>query len=212
MVDFTFVINLYRSIEIEQCLIKLRNAYPTAPCTLFQDGDGWNYSAIAERYQCKLIPDVRLKLPSFGGMWTNRYLQWFLSQGKTPWLIKIDPDTVINRPLSIDPPTTGLFGFNYSKTGHSVHGGCQGYSREAVKQILDSNFLFDREYRQSRYQYISNKEVLSFQDGIIRSILLRLNIPVFHHPEIYCDWLVPPDNPDDWAIYHPGNYKSLIAN
>ncbi|MGL5880084.1 MAG: hypothetical protein ACRC2V_20210, partial [Xenococcaceae cyanobacterium] len=113
MSNFTFVINLYRSTGIEQCLIALRNAYPTAPCTLFQDGDGWNYSAIAFRYQCKLIPSVRLKLPFFGGMWTNRYLQWFLSQGRTPWLIKIDPDTVINCPLSIDPPTTGLFGFNY---------------------------------------------------------------------------------------------------
>lgn len=211
-IDCTFLINLYQAEDIEDCLTALRQAYPTHPCVLITDGDGWDYSAIARRYNCQLIEGERLKAIG-GGFWTERFLDWFAVFGKTQWLIKIDPDTEIVRPLTVFPPKNGLFGYEYRRANHlsgrSVHGGFQGFSRDAIEKILESNLLKHPRYQnQHRFWYTSRQQKLSFQDGILSDIIELLDLPVFNHPEIYCSWLTPPQHPYLWAAYHP-RYRKL---
>lgn len=210
--DFSFVINLYQSSDLETCLSDLRRAYPNSPVCLIADGDGWDYSPLARKYDCQLIESVRLKATG-GGFWTERFLTWFAVEGSTEWLIKIDPDTVVARSLTVMPPTVGLFGFDYRKAkgqpGASCHGGCQGFSRDACVKILNSDLLAHPRYQQqNRFWYFSNKHRLSFQDGVLSDIIWLLSLPVFDHPEIYCDWLVPPKHPERWAMYHPYYLKT----
>lgn len=210
--DVSFLINLYKTLDLESCLSDLRRAYPNSPVCLIADGDGGDYSALARKFDCHYIESVRLKNIG-GGFWTERFLTWFAIEGSTEFLIKIDPDTAIARPLTVIPPTVGLFGFDYHKakgrSGASVHGGAQGFSRDAVYKILDSDLLKHPRYQQQhRFWYNSNKHKLSFQDGILTDLIWLLSLPVFDHPEIYCDWLTPPENPERWAIYHPYYQKT----
>lgn len=210
--DFTFAINVYRSRDIEICLKAFRKAYPQSPCSIFSDGCDWDYAPIASAYKCQFILGDRLK-DIGGGFWTARFLYRFAHSGRSQWLIKIDPDTEIVRPLSVLPPITGLFGYDYvfaqGLLGKSIHGGFQGFSRDAAETILRSNLLGHPRYQnQDRFWYQSQGERLSFQDGILSDIATILSLPVYHHPEIYCHWTLPPKEPHKWAAYHPRHLKS----
>lgn len=126
-------------------------------------------------------PPNRLKLPQFAGRWTER---WMLSALATPAdiVIKVDPDTIVCRPLE-DFPSADMFGaFSQRQRFKGIMGGAVGFQRSAVQQIVDSKFLLDKKYTESLYAFGEYRpgrdqtEIMSLQDPIVFDVALRLGL------------------------------------
>jgi hypothetical protein len=134
----------------------------------------------------------------------------------TPYLFKIDPDTVIHRRFKYLPTRSGLFGTLQCVTETpAIQGGCLGFTRNAVEQILDSEMLRDSRLKEPgkfiedspyffRMADRANRCGLASFDWIIGWIASELGISVYAFAEVNSGWRMAPPNPEDsYAVTHP---------
>ena len=123
---------------------EIKQHHPNAPVVCI--GDGYSDSDFSQQIRMLNIGFVSsvepLKTALSGWRWTER----FLSQGlglNTPYVLRLDSDARIHRPIKT-VPDADLFG-GLSKDGPAtwpfITGGCIGFRREAIIQILQSEIL-----------------------------------------------------------------------
>lgn len=152
----TFIMNVYRDyVEASRLRGSLLRLYPDAGVVLVYD-------------------EPRLKLPSYGGRWTERYLATFMRSGGDV-AVKIDPDTVVNARVGF--PDADVFSAVIRWGGKTVlSGAVMGFTRQAAGRILGSNLLLDKKYTGNRYAYPWHGEMLSSQDEIVTDVVNVLGL------------------------------------
>jgi hypothetical protein len=198
--------------QLEFCLSNLRQHYPEVPVRVIDDGVlNLDYAVVCKKHRATYVEGKFLKRIECGGRWWRRTLQEGLATGK-PWFIKIDPDTKICRPFDFPPPfpVSGYIEHAGEKTVN-IQGGCQAFSRETARAILDSGLLEDR--RLTRFRtFCNDPEFLKSwhpqgylsSDHSLMWILKQLDLPYGDWPEIGSRWKVPPANQDlRYSVTHP---------
>ena len=207
----SFVVNVYRQYnQLDMCLADFRKAYPNNQALLIVDGCTIDYQAIAKRYNLKLLVYSRCKIIKFGGLWTHRYLDSALKLFKpTDWLLKFDPDTVFNRPLSTYPDGYNLAS-SVPKTLFKSQEKCKLYGGVtlfrwsfAEKLVANKLFLKQKYINNPKYTMNWNGEMVTFQDRIFTDILNNLNESVYDHSEISALYQATPTDINTPAIFHP---------
>ena len=89
-------------------------------------------------YGAKVLGGEHLAKAEHGGAWLERVLRTGIEQTRADMFLKIDPDTLVLRPLI--PPAGDVVGRWFH---NSVAGGLYGVSRSAAEKILSSGWLSD---------------------------------------------------------------------
>lgn len=148
----------------------------------------------------------RLKVRGNGGLACHTWLKLFLQFSQDSYLIKIDPDSVINRAPTV--PTGYDVASNYSAVKHHLLGGAIAFSRIAVKLIVDSQLLLDQKYQGRNWCYRwRNQEWIPCEDAILYDVIQRLGLNLVHWDDVYCCHSDQPFNPPkplhSYSLYHP---------
>lgn len=159
---------------------RIRTLYPNSTIVLFYDG-----------IPTMPISDVihvnhgqHLKTRYDAGKWMHLWLSAFLENSDDPYMLKIDPDTELIRPISILPTTPSVFGsyriFHIGKTRYfRIHGGGCGYSRQMVERIVVNKwFLSDT--------FVNNLRFLDQEDVMLANVIERERLNWIDHPEFAC--------------------------
>lgn len=215
--DLTFFVLTYKNYEATaECLSDLRNHYSASRVILRSDGDpDARLPILAKRNKVDFRGESRLFGIESGGAVIERMLGLFLEK-PTPYLLKIDPDTVIHRRFHYLPVRNGLFGTPQTELKTpSIQGGCMGFTLDTALQIFQSGMLRDSRLREpakfindSPYFFrmtdrASRCGLASF-DWIVPWICSELAIPIYKFDEVNSGWKQPPPNPDRrYAVTHP---------
>ena len=215
--DLTFFALTYHDYNATaQCLADLRKHYPQSRVILRSDGDpDSRLPLLAASNDVDFRGESRLFGIENGGAIIERMLALFLER-PTPYLFKIDPDTVIHRRFKYLPVRNGVFGtMQCEPETPSVQGGCMGFTRIAAEQILASKMLRDSRLEDPA-KYIddspyffrmtdrANRCALASFDWIVPWVASELGIAIYPFDEVNSGWQQPPPNPNQrYAVSHP---------
>jgi hypothetical protein len=215
--DLTFFALVYKNYEATaECLRDLRKHYPSSRVILRSDGDpDPRFPILAKHNHVHFRGESRLFGIENGGAVIERMLVLFLEQ-PTRYLFKIDPDTVIHRRFQYLPVRSGVFGTTQTEQETpSIQGGCMGFTRDAVEQILQSKMLRDQRLREPakfiddspyffRMTDRANRCGLASFDWIVPWIAGELGLPIYSFAEVNSGWRHAPPNPHLlYAVTHP---------
>jgi hypothetical protein len=127
----------------------------------------------------------RLRLLEYGGLWTNRFLTYFVSSNSNI-LIKIDPDSCLWRRFNQAFPIQDMFG-TLKKVDEItyIRSAFIGIWRTAATRILESGILKDEHFKdQNLYGVLTNGEMLSKQDVILGVVANRLKLRLADWAEV----------------------------
>ena len=214
--DLTFFALVYQDYDAAaECLRDLRKNYSASPVILRSDGDpDPRLPILAKHYKADFHGEERLFGIENGGAIIERMLELFFAK-PTPYLFKIDPDTVIHRRFRYLPVRSGLFGTPQCEPeSPSIQGGCLGFTRDAAEQILQSKMLRDSRLREPekfineslhflRMADRANESGLASFDWILSWIAGELGIPLYRFDEVKSGWRHPPNLDRCYAVSHP---------
>jgi hypothetical protein len=214
--DLTFFALVYHDYDqAAECLRDLRIHYPASPVILRSDGDpDPRLPILAKDYKVDFHNEERLFGIENGGAIIERMLELFFAK-PTPYLFKIDPDTVIHRRFQYLPVRSGLFGTPQCEDETpSIQGGCLGFTRDAAEQILQSKLLRDSRLREPekfsnesflflRMAHRANECGLASFDWILAWVAAELGIPLYPFDEVKSGWRHPPNLDQSYAVSHP---------
>jgi hypothetical protein len=159
---------------------RIRELYPNSTVILFYDG-----------VPSMPIPNVihvnhgrHLKTKTDAGKWMHLWLSSFLENSSDPYMLKIDPDTQLLRPISNLPTESSVFGsiriFHVGRTRYfRIHGGGVGYSRSMVERIVSNKWFESPEF-------ISNFRFLDQEDVMLAHVIEREKLHWIDHSEFSC--------------------------
>ena len=215
--DLTFFALVFQNYDATaECLRDLRRHYPASRVILRSDGDpDPRFPILARRNDVDFRAESRLFNIENGGAVIERMLVLFLEK-PTRYLFKIDPDTVIHRRFQYLPVRNGLFGtLQLEHESPSLQGGCMGFTRDAIVQILQSQMLRDRRLKEPakfiddspyffRMAHRAQRCGLASFDWIVPWIASELGIPLYPFDEVNSGWQQAPPNPNQrFAVSHP---------
>lgn len=129
------------------------------------------------------------------GLWTHRYLEYFLKYTDASIVLRVDPDTCVWRNFALPVGDYDIFGtieprkYRYPY----VLGGCIGFTRECAQKIVDSKLLLDSKFKHFNYQRykhhrweheVESDEQIAFQDWIVADVAFELNLKLQEWKEI----------------------------
>lgn len=162
--------------QVEQ----IRLLYPNATTVLFYDG-----------VPSLPIPDVihvnhgrHLKTRYDAGKWMHLWLSSFLENSGDPYMLKIDPDTELLRPIANLPSESSVFGttrrFSIGRNRYfRIHGGGCGYSRSMVERLVTNKWFESSEF-------VNNLRFLDQEDVMLAHVIEREHLTCIDHPEFAC--------------------------
>jgi hypothetical protein len=216
----TFYLTVHRDLLLaERCVRLIRQHYPGSPILMVSDGDDDpGYTQLGRRYALDYRPDRWLYgLPSRGAL-LLRMLRGFL-QAPTPWLIKVDTDTLIHRRLRWLPVGMCVFGTLEQTTSSrhepldppNVQGGCVGMTQAAATRLLESGALESPWLADPRATWASCLDMterlasglVSF-DFMLRWACIQARVSIVEFPEVLSQWRGPVANARQrYALTHP---------
>lgn len=215
-----FYMQVYRDAELAAAALgHLRTHYPLSRVILRSDGDDDPvFGAIARAYHTEYMQDNRLYSCDRGGAMIERMLRLFLER-PGDFLMKIDTDTRIDRPLSRMPQDDdGIYGTLVSGL---IQGGCVLFTRAAANRLLASDILRSPELCSSDATWApatvrpllaeraAHSGLLSF-DWMLHWACLKTGIRMHDHPEIKSEWLHCADNRSRrFSVVHPDKFMHL---
>lgn len=215
--DLTFFSLVYKDYDASvNCLRDLRKQFPTSRVIFRSDGDpDPRFVGLAESNNVDFRGEPRLFGIENGGAVIERMFVLFLEK-PTPYLFKIDPDTVIHRRFKYLPIRSGVFGtLQCEIESPSIQGGCMGFTHDSVEQILASGLLRDSSLKEPakfindspyfvRMAERAEQCALASFDWIIAWAATKLGIPIYPFDEVNSGWKMAPPNPDGrYAVSHP---------
>ncbi len=191
---------------------QLRFLYPGARIVVRSDGGGRSFHRW-EDIGIEFYNEERLFTISNGGAVVQRMLELYDYKPR-PYLIKIDPDTLLARRLRYLPRKEGLFGTLQGPiSSRSIQGGFIGISRTAALSILESGLLLDSNLKNpdssggpymAHLRRRADRTGLTSFDTLLGWAASCLGLELFAFPEVCCDWKQAPDNQGlRWAMTHP---------
>ena len=206
--DLTFFMLTYKNYEATaECLSDLRKYYSASRVILRSDGDtDPRFPILAKRSEVDFRGESRLFGIENGGAVIERMFQLFVEK-PTRYLFKIDPDTVIHRPVKYLPVRDGLFGTLQTELETpSIQGGCMGFTLDTAQQIFQSGMLRDSRLKDPakfindspyffRMSDRANRCGLASFDWIVPWICSELGIPIYKFDEVNSGWKQAPPNP-----------------
>lgn len=215
--DLCFIVNHWEhdALLALRVVEQIREHHPGSQVIVISDG---NWDGVDDLWDLPdLIVGDRIKnQPSMAGAWIERYMKAFLERSTAKYLIRVDADTILHRPIAFIPDTDhfGHIAVN-SHPPFVNQAGC-GYTRSAIKRILNSGLLTMPEYGQPPYLYQRfgitkrweweepSNELFIYGDRILQSINYRLGLSVGGWSECLVNFREIPGNPDKrWALTHP---------
>lgn len=192
--------------------VQLRALYPEARLILRSDGGGRSNHPW-QQVTTEFYDEDRLFPVANGGRVIHRMLELYALK-PTPFLMKVDPDTVFHRRMNYLPARSGLFGtVQGPPNSRSIQGGFIGLTQGAALAILKSKLLLDpvlREPDPSKGEYMAilhrraKRIGLTSFDCALGWAASILGIDVFDFPEVFCEWQHAPENIRlRWAVTHP---------
>lgn len=181
---------------VQVTLDQLNDVYPGSDILLIEDG--LRFPPFKGCQQLK--EPERLKIAKYGGAWTHRYLERYLSLSQAPYLIKLDPDTKVNKAATDLPQGLAIFcsvGKLKTRTGEIdllPHGGALGFTRMAAEWIVSHRIFLAQELRGSpRY--------FDQQDAMFRDLAKKHLLTFTDRDDFVCGFWK--DKSSDYAFYHP---------
>ncbi|MDQ3874358.1 MAG: hypothetical protein M3322_02235, partial [Actinomycetota bacterium] len=194
---------------------RIRRVYPRSTVVLLLDGDVREKSWPSGDGIVTRRTGGALYALGGRGRVVHAHLEAFLESGAR-WWFKVDPDTVVRRPLKALPDERSFFGtLQGGEPAPSLQGGCIGGTREAVVELVTSGVLLAPELADVAGTWgrgnpnvlaRARRGVTSF-DFVHAWACREVRIPLRTHPEIRSEWKEPPLDAERYAITHP--HKSL---
>lgn len=204
--------------QLAWCLGRIRRAHPEMPVVVVSDGvPDPGHPACCEAHGVEFVVGERLKVPDRGAAWWSRFFAVGLDAARRSGarrLLKLDPDTSVNRPISSWPAAD--FSGSVLREPHRpalvhVQGGCQAFSLAFADRVLASGVCGDPAYadpatwcpvpaaaeRCRRDRYLST-------DWTMVHIARRVGAAWADWPEVCCRWRPWPGVLNArWAVTHP---------
>jgi hypothetical protein len=217
--DACFIVNHWEADALLALRVveQIQQHHPNTQIIAISDGNWEGVESLWRGVGVDLIIGDRIKnQPSMAGAWIDRYMRAFIDQSKAKYLIRVDADTIMHRPIA-SIPTADHFG-HIATASHPpfVNQGASGYTRSAVKRILGSGLLSMAEYGEPPYLYqrygttkrweweTPSNELFVYGDRVLQSVNHRLSLTVGGWGECLINFREIPGNPDNrWALTHP---------
>lgn len=217
MSNLAFGFGIYQEWHLATRLVhQLKKHHPTASAIAIADGtDNSRFRSLCQKVDVTYIKDRRLKLPQYGGSWTLRLFEAFLTLSDADILIKLDPDTMLWRGFSFYPDSDWFGTISPAYRHPFARGGCVGFKRHAVERIVNSEILLNPVFTKPRYSYdrygkhkhsheCHSTERLSLQDWILADVGYYLDLSLEPWSEVDIQFRDTPDNGDlRYAATHP---------
>lgn len=218
--DLTVHLLAWRDFSLARlCLAALRRSWPGARVQLVTDGDpDPRFDGLAARFGVELVRGERLYLLQHRGAIAERMLTLW-ARRPTPWLLRIDTDTLVRRRFTRLPLGAAAFGTLERRTQTHrepldpplVHGGCLGLTAVAAERLLASGVfrspaLADplatwADCRDPRERARGGR--VSF-DFLVRWGCREAALPAVSHPEVRSIWRgLVLDPRGRYAVTHP---------
>ena len=208
----------------EASLSRLRRHYPAARLVLCSDGgDPLALSVLGEQFAAEMHAGKALYGVENGGKLWQRIFDLYLKK-PTAFLVKIDPDTRIDRTFTQMPPSDSVSGSRLASG--FIQGGCI-IIPERVAQRLSAPGILYGDPMKHWASYFSVTKPTWFTppgpprihtDWLLHRACQTLGIPTKAHPEIASEWMELRDNthqayaalhPDKF-LHHSGALRSLL--
>jgi len=196
MFNFTMHIFSERDWAIApSSLRQIATHYPNSPITVIADGvNPPGIPDLCEELGARYVMGDRLKIQPNGGAWLERWLT-LASQDEGEWLVRLDPDSWMQRPFKGAVPTSDIVGPKWENHDFVVS---WIVSRGAAEQILNSEILRDSKYQDASYTYRpylrpfegeeGSAEAIVMCDGIMQDVAQRLELTWKAWREIKYQW------------------------
>jgi hypothetical protein len=192
------------------CLSQLRSVYPEARVIVASDDKEADPAPeTVEKYRIDVKHEHGLFAIEHGAALLHYMLGHYLEM-PTPWLIKIDPDTIIWRRFRDLPKGMTVFGYVQYAGISAVQGGCEGFTLAAAERMYDSRMLRNPIFKDPT-KWATANHIIEYtkrtgcitEDWIIGYVAHLLGIPITACPEILSEWNKPVTNDKDYAATHP---------
>jgi len=184
----TFVMTVYdEPLEmVARQVERIRLLYPNATTVLFYDG----VPSLPISDVIHVNHGKHLKTRYDAGKWMHLWLSAFLENSDNSYMLKIDPDTELLRPIVNLPTASTVFGsyriFHVGKTRYfRIHGGGCGYSRSMVERIVTNRWF-------TSDTFVNNLQFLDQEDVMLAHVIERERLAWFDHSEFSCGRPITP--------------------
>lgn len=129
--------------QVQQMIAGISAHDPDARIVLVNEGihrediDQIRMLAMSWMRTVEYVESPRLKYPQRNGAtWFNR-MYWLLYPAQADWVIKIDPDTVVRKPLTIFPDVDAFGHIHHAGTdAEHIQGGCHVLRYSSLAKLL----------------------------------------------------------------------------
>lgn len=216
--EITFYFSVYKEFDLATRLLnQILYFYPNNRIICVTDGTtNLEFESLCKKSNVKYFVGERLFPQKFGAAWSKRMFQSYLVNSTSRFLIKLDPDSFLNRKFSY-LANTDLAGTLCCESGTTfVQGGCIFYRREACEQILNSGLLNNPKYQTDpRFGYQrfcrlyktrteeKSDEWFTAEDKIISDVAQKLNLTLGNWREVLCRFRGYCPDSEKYAVIHP---------
>jgi hypothetical protein len=146
--DITFLMQVYKNYELALPALKLlRLSYPKSRLIVISDGDpDSRYKDFIALFNAEYFEQERLYTIENGGRGLHRWLEYYMLK-PSRYLIKIDPDTRIDRRFAYLPIPLGCDIFGMLQNYRNPQGGCVVFTFKAAKKLYDSKIFLSDELK-----------------------------------------------------------------
>lgn len=150
--------------------------HPDSSCLVITDGFVEGSKELLENNKnLILVEGERLKKPGNIGKFTTRNFSTILSLTESCFIVKLDPDSFLRKPILHVPKKVDWAGsIKSKKTKWGVCSWCNGggwiMKREAMEKILLSNQLLNEEFTESQ-PFETNRQYEDWRLGVIANLL-----------------------------------------
>jgi hypothetical protein len=207
--ELCFLVTLYKEIELCKWTISnIREHHKDSHIICISDGVEHSSMPSFSIDMSIIYEELpHLKTLETGGLWVDRYINYYLSHSDKPYLIKLDPDTGVHRPINhlCSSDIFGTFNNNYLDTNSCC------FTRHAATIITSSNYLSDDRYNiDNEYIYRDKyKRRKPSTDRAIRHVIDRLGLSLTRWSEVRSTQGYSPNLDLTYALTHPNADMSL---
>jgi hypothetical protein len=213
-----YVHTYHDRLKLAPALAALRRLYPESTVLVVSDGDSDPLLApICARYRGEFRLGARLFGVEHGGEIVQRMLEAFLAHDADV-LIKIDPDTVVRRQLTLAPAAGSRAIAGTIETSHTtgrdfIQGGCIVIPRRSASEIVASRLLQSDRLKPPQLEWVVGEmskaraaSGLTSIDQTLGWACRQVGIACVNHPEVFSRYrpsLVDLITSQRLPIYHP---------
>lgn len=216
--DICFCFVVYNEVQLSKKLISnLQNFYPNSDIICITDGISYlELEHFCNQKKVKYVVGNRLLSEEYGGLWLERHLLKYLEFSNAKFMIKVDPDTLLNRKFSYFPSEDLAGDLCFQKSLKFIQGGCRFHKRSACEILLNSSilqlpkYILDPVFKYKRFcsPYLMpdeqhDSQVFIAEDKIICDAADQLGLSMGQWNEVYSKVRAYCPEPHKYAVIHP---------